>query len=155
MIGPSRKAFIGNILSLPPAERFEGTAAAVWYYITLKTPLEYLFYEDLELERQNRWPRSPIREVVSNAVTIKIGNDTNWRQEFLERESELVSIQFSFSSNGHLASYPTYPQSLMSLKFRLQSGAPYPEECEVPYSIACDKTKVKNGALKIKFQSNS
>jgi dihydropteroate synthase len=29
MVGPSRKAFIGRILDLPPSERLEGTAAAV------------------------------------------------------------------------------------------------------------------------------
>lgn len=29
LFGPSRKSFIGNILNLPPAERLEGTAAAV------------------------------------------------------------------------------------------------------------------------------
>ena len=29
MIGPSRKAFIGNTLSLPPNERIEGTLATV------------------------------------------------------------------------------------------------------------------------------
>lgn len=29
LVGPSRKSFIGNILNLPPAERVEGTAAAV------------------------------------------------------------------------------------------------------------------------------
>ena len=29
LVGPSRKSFIGNVLKLPPNERFEGTAAAV------------------------------------------------------------------------------------------------------------------------------